>query len=784
MKTRGLFEHWKGRNREKYFIVIALVLLLALLFCSSPFKPEIEAEILVRGLDPSQEVGVVLDEGRDASIAWLSEEEAAIRLVAPRGTMIKLSAGGEEFSFTLHELIIFKTKVLPTDKADIHLRMTRGKVVSWYANILEELHAVLYDNRFVTAFFVAFSVGFVYLRGRPRHRYLVPYWIILALLTYQVLFFMGLTPTLYWDTPLSDPYVRACLLLQIILSVVLVGAWLPGRRLLARSRPDLLDLADRVIDRYGLAILVLLPVLQHYVGHVIFGYNLQPPDARWTWLVWAERMLDEGIISWLTGGTLKGIDPPLVSLLWATMFRVLRDKYLVSALLPMLFSQVAIISTFFLARQLFDRRLGFYAALFLALSPLLWFQSYFLATDVPSVALAALTLCLFLVSLRRDSIPLAAATGVCLLVTIATKLTGLYCVFLIVLFYLFMGRKSTNVLVTTLSFLLLLPVSYLGPVFLRNGLSPTVLVEAVRQLWTWMRPAMFVTGKGRPADWNYLLFQSGRVHYYMGPSSTLFYLQYLVNAVGFPIFFWGSMILIALAEARWRGLRNHLLPVDRDKVKLLLLAVWILGLLLFLSPWLMRNTRFSYLAFPAYVILAGYGFLTFKDTASSEGSSHSNLLLLLSAVVLVTLSLAHYYNFAILVNHRYRDPLFVETTQPYYCVHRHRGGWHVCWAGAGASHHFSGVLATDGRFVDIKPFDLERADSLEISDSEDRITFDASARLGRDGFDLVLEEGSWISFDLLVEGVRYPERVHIYTGSIRVAETVPTSVPFTLWLEQ
>jgi 4-amino-4-deoxy-L-arabinose transferase-like glycosyltransferase len=780
MKSQLLIQHWKGTNRTKYFLVLAALLLLALLFFSSPLKPEIEAEILVRGLNASEEVLVVLDEGPDASSEWLSEEEALIRLTASRDAVIKLSVGGEEFPFTLHELIIFKTKTLSTDKIDLDLRMTGGKVVSWYDSILEEFHAVLYDNRFVVAFFVAFSIGFVFLRGRPRHRYLVPYWMILALLTYQALFFLNLTPTLYWDTPLSDPYVRTCLLAQFILSGLLVAVWLPGRKLLARSRPDLLGMTDRIIDKYGLIILILLPLLQHFVGHVIFGYNLQPPDARWVWLVWAERMLDKGIIAWLAGGTLKGLDPPMVSLLWAAMYRALRDKYLVSALLPMLFSEIAIVSTFFLARQLFERRLGFYAAFFLALSPLFAFQGYFVATDVPSVALASLTLCLFLAASRRDSIPLAVASGICLLLTAATKLTGLYCALLIVLVYLSLGRKGIRVLLITLSCLVLFPVLYLGPLLIGKGFNPTTVVEAGSQLWTWMKLAMFVTGKERPADWNYLLLQSGQVHHYMGPSSTFFYLQYMVNAVGFPIFYWGTMILIMLVEAWWRGLRDQLISILKDKVKLLLLAVWIFVLLLFLSPWLMRNTRFSYLAFPAYTILAGYGFLLFKKGASSEGSPHSNLLLLLTAVMLVTLSLAHYYSFPILVNHKYRDPLFEETADAHYCIHRHYGGWHVCWTGAGTSRHFAGELATDGRFVDIVPFDLERADTLEMSDSQDRITFQGSSRLGRDGFDLTIEEGTWISFDLRIDGARHPERVYIYTGSIAVRRDEATALPFRL----
>ena len=779
MNSQRLVEHCRGTDRTKPFLVLVPVLLLVLLFVSSPVKPEIEAEIAVRGLNRSDGVRLVPDEGRDVSIQWLSEEEAVVRLTASRDDLLSLYAGGEQFPFTLHDLVIFKTKAFSTGHVDIHMRMTSGKVVRWYANLLEEFHAVLFDNRFVIAVLIAFSAGFVYLRNRPRFRHLVPYWVAAALLTYQVLYLLGLTPTLYWDTPLSDPYVRTCFLIQIVATASLLAVWLASRRMLAGSRPSAVDFMDRIIDRYGLLILILISLLQHGIGHLVFGYNLQPPDARWSWLVWAERMLDQGIVSWLSGGTLRGLDPPMVSLLWALMYRVIHDKYLVSALLPMLFSQIAIISTFSLARQLFDRRVGFYAALFLALSPLFSFQGYFVSTDVPSVALTILTLSLFLAAVRRESLPLAAVSGFCLLLTVAVKLTGLYCALLIVLAWFFLSRRNIKVLFTTLSFLLLFPVMYWGPLLLTEGFDATTVAGAAGHLWTWMKLAMFVSGKERPADWNYLLFQSGQVHHYMGPSSMFFYFQYLVNAVGFPIFLWAMMIPILLMETWWRGLRERRRRILGDKQKLLLLTVWILTLLAFLSPWLMRNTRFSFLAFPAYAILAGYGFILFKKRALSECSGHSYLLLSLTAIILVTQSLAHYYSFPILVNHKYRDPLFVETTDAYYCVHRHHGGWHVCWSGGGTSHPFAGELATDGRFVDITPFDLERADSLEISESQDRISFQGSSRLGRDGFDFQIEEGNWISLDLLIDGVRYPERVYVYTGTIAVRQDEATTLPLT-----
>jgi hypothetical protein len=49
MTGQRIVEQLKGVDRNRCMLVLVPILLLGLLFVSSPLKPEIEAEIVVRG---------------------------------------------------------------------------------------------------------------------------------------------------------------------------------------------------------------------------------------------------------------------------------------------------------------------------------------------------------------------------------------------------------------------------------------------------------------------------------------------------------------------------------------------------------------------------------------------------------------------------------------------------------------------------------------------------------------------------------------------------------------
>ena len=768
---------WSRREARFAAAAVALIVVLGLLFVFPAPQPFISAEFQLRGLPREQGASVSVGEERGVRLEWVSEDEALLSVVAPRKALIEVSSSEQVVSFTTHELILYGQREWPTSEGAVQVEILGGKVVDWSPGLLTEVYVTLYDNRFVLALLGAVSLAYLYLRSQARYHRLAPLVFLSALLVYQVLFCFDLTPTLYWDTPLLDPFVRACLLAQMALSVALIVAWFPLRRVLGRSRPDLAARVEGFIDRYGLLILVALPLLQHFLGHVMFGYNLQPTDARYTYMDWGRTMLDRGFLTFFSRGLLRRMETPLLSVMWAAFYGLTGNGYVASALVPLLYMEVAVVSTCLLAREFLGRTESFYAGLFLALSPLFSFASYFLMGDVASAAMGLLTLWLFAVALRRKSLGLAAASGICLFLTVITKLTGVYAAFLMVVIYLFSASRRKTLLLAALAFLLLLPLSYVAPYFLEHGVSAEAIRAGGDYLVTWAKRPMFQDREGEPEDWQQMILMSGQTHFYMGPVPRLFYFRYLVNAVGFPIVLWSLMIVLGQEEARWRG-------GEGPSRRLWALAIWILPLLLFLSLWSMKNTRFSYVAFPAYAMLGACGFTLFRRLSRNTYPAHSGLLLGLSVVMLVGQSVAHYYNVSYLKNADYRDPIFIESSEPYYYIHRHYAGWHVGWNGAGTDHQFTGSISTDGRFDNVQPFELEQyPDVLEVSESGTTIEFDTWTRAGEDGCDFVIRGGAWVAFDLYIDGVHVPERVYVYEGSIGIGREVADTLPLVLGLD-
>jgi hypothetical protein len=234
-----------------------------------------------------------------------------------------------------------------------------GKVVDWDQGLARQAHGALYDNRFVLALLAVFSLAFGQVRSRPSYRLLAPLLIVGSFLAYQVLFFLDLTPTLYWDTPLSDPFVKAYLVAQMILSLALIALWFPLRRLVGRVKPELLESVGGFIDRYGLLLLVALPIIQHLIGHGVLGYNLQPTDARYTYMDWGRAMLQRGVLPILSRGLLRRMETPLIGAVWAFFYRITGNGYVASAIVPMLYFEAVVVCTYLSAEELFDRRVPF-----------------------------------------------------------------------------------------------------------------------------------------------------------------------------------------------------------------------------------------------------------------------------------------------------------------------------------------------------------------------------------------------------------------------------------------
>ena len=64
-----------------------------------------------------------------------------------------------------------------------------------------------------------------------------------------------------------------------------------------------------------------------------------------------------------------------------------------------------------------------------------------------------------------------------------------------------------------------------------------------------------------------------------------------------------------------------------------------------------------------------------------------------------------------------------------------------------------------------------------------RIQLDTLPRTGEDGCDFVIEGGTLVTFDLLIDGEPHPDRVFLYTGSIRIRREVAPTLSLTMHVE-
>jgi|SRR5579871_292551 len=112
----------------------------------------------------------------------------------------------------------------------------------------------------------------------------------------------------------------------------------------------------------------------------------------------------------------------------------------------------------------------------------------------------------------------------------------------------------------------------------------------------------------------------------------------------------------------------------------------------------------------------------------------------------------------------------IDDARAAYWVWRADDGWHLRATAGGHGHRFQGtVVGLTGSIADLVLTDAALGDRVaQIGDS---VQFDFDAARGRPGFDFRVP-GGCTRFDLLLDGKRRPERVHL-GGSARTPPKVP-----------
>lgn len=90
-------------------------------------------------------------------------------------------------------------------------------------------------------------------------------------------------------------------------------------------------------------------------------------------------------------------------------------------------------------------------------------------------------------------------------------------------------------------------------------------------------------------------------------------------------------------------------------------------------------------------------------------------------------------------------------------------GLHLRTTTHGRDHVFSGVIRTNGDFVDVRGVREERGDFHRVSWDRDTITFRFNTDGGVDGMDFRVKRGDRVFFDLYMDGHRISSR-EIYLG--------------------
>ena len=114
----------------------------------------------------------------------------------------------------------------------------------------------------------------------------------------------------------------------------------------------------------------------------------------------------------------------------------------------------------------------------------------------------------------------------------------------------------------------------------------------------------------------------------------------------------------------------------------------------------------------------------------------------------------------------------------YYIGRTEDGGISLRSHGPNARHHFTAVLRTNGRFVDVEAVRLELGDWVRVSDDGHTLRYNVHTFDGLDGVNFRIEGGDVVTFRLELND-RLIGTDHIYLGA---ADSHPAHNPFRIRL--
>ena len=100
------------------------------------------------------------------------------------------------------------------------------------------------------------------------------------------------------------------------------------------------------------------------------------------------------------------------------------------------------------------------------------------------------------------------------------------------------------------------------------------------------------------------------------------------------------------------------------------------------------------------------------------------------------------------------------SSRGYYIWHD-QNGFHLVTTDR-REHKFSGVIRTDGNFIDVRSQRTEQDDFFRVSRDREKLTFKFDTDGETDGLKFRVDGGRFVEFDLFVDGHRInPREIHI-----------------------
>ncbi len=474
----------------------------------------------------------------------------------------------------------------------------------------------LYDWRFLIVLLALALIAVWLVEKKERDVSPSLYAIMGVLFVYAILYPLDMVPHMNWFIPLKDPSVAVVIYYQSFVYAALFVVALCYYFFYAR--PKLYGGLTQPGDKEGLSLyLPLALIIAFTVGQQVYGYTsdfwlYQESDSP-RYFQYSAILLRDGFKAFVDTWMLPvnyyqmyELDMPLVPFLWVQLYKVVSlfatgqsGADITSHIISLSYWALSLWGTFLVGRELFCRRVGAYAALFLAFVPYYSFLGYLYMADVPFTAMITITTFFFIRAVKRDNVRYGLLTGIFLILAILTKSIALYMFVPFTIFYLLFRTKRQW-----------RPEAAFAVAFVA-GLS--VLIGILIYYYggeTWQIIADFIARKKRIAGVESFRMRQGYVSlYHDGIISAFFYVRYITAFLGFAVLLLALVSVYLKFKGKLTEAKEHIF-----------LILWPLGLIVYFSFSLTKSSRWLWSGYPALAILAACGLVALSEKTRDRGA--------------------------------------------------------------------------------------------------------------------------------------------------------------------